>query len=327
MSAIDGKIILSHNPCYQQNDRMIPKGIVVHSTGANNPNLKRYIAPDDGIIGKNEYGNDWNRSSEDVCVHAFIGKDKNGVVRTYQTLPFDMCCWGCGGGYNGSFNYDPAYIQFEMCEDDLTSESYCKAVYDKAVEFCVYLCKRYNLSPSKIVSHREASSQGYASQHGDPHNWWDRFGYTMDGFRKAVRDKLTTREIKVKSHTTLYLEPYKDPVGNSSKKLNIGAGTTLVFNKDIGGGWSKVAYKNKTYYVLNGNLMADGLSKLTAVRLKTNRYARIVCVKKGITTLGKAPRKIKKGTVITVICLIKKGKYKGYKLISVGSKHYYLKSK
>ena len=51
--------------------------------------------------------------------------------------------------------------------------------------------------------------------------------------------------------------------------------------------------------------------------------ARILLGKK----LGKIPRRIKKGTVITVICRIQKGKYKGYKLIRVGKKSYYLKSK
>ena len=112
MAAIDGKIFLTKNDCYRVGQRMTPKGIVVHSTGADNPNLRRYIAPDDGIIGQNQYGNDWNRGGEEVCVHAFIGKDKDGKVKTYQTLPFDMCCWGCGGGIYGSYNYNPAYIQF-----------------------------------------------------------------------------------------------------------------------------------------------------------------------------------------------------------------------
>ena len=102
MAAIDGKILLTNNDCYKRNARMIPRGIVVHSTGCENPNLKRYIAPDDGTLGKNDYGNDWNRGGLDVCVHAFIGKNENGEVKTYQTLPFDVCCWGCGGGWNVS---------------------------------------------------------------------------------------------------------------------------------------------------------------------------------------------------------------------------------
>ncbi|MCH5301172.1 MAG: amidase, partial [Ruminococcus sp.] len=85
MSVIDGKILLTKNDCYKRNQKMTPKGIVVHSTGANNPNIRRYVAPDDGIIGKNDYNNDWNRSGLDVAVHAFIGKDKNGNVKCYQT--------------------------------------------------------------------------------------------------------------------------------------------------------------------------------------------------------------------------------------------------
>ena len=34
---------------------------MVHSTGANNPYLRRYVQPDDGELGKNRYDNDWNR--------------------------------------------------------------------------------------------------------------------------------------------------------------------------------------------------------------------------------------------------------------------------
>lgn len=192
MAAIDGKIFLTHNDCYKTNQKMVPKGIVVHSTGANNTNLRRYIAPDDGIIGKNLFGNDWNHSGEDVCVHAFIGTDAKGNVKTYQTLPFDVCCWGCGGGSKGSYNYNPAYIQFEMCEDDLSNPEYCKKVFKKAVNLCVWLCKKYSINPSNIVSHHEAHQKGYASDHIDPHHWWNKHGYTMDGFRKEVKKRLDT---------------------------------------------------------------------------------------------------------------------------------------
>ena len=191
MNAIDGKILFTKSDCYKAARKMTPKGIVIHSTGANNPNLRRYIAPDDGMIGKNDYNNDFNRSGLDVCVHGWIGKDKNGSVKFYQTLPFDYCCWGVGSGSKGSYNYDPAYIQFEMCEDGLTDKSYCTAVYNKAVEVCVYLCKTYNISVNNIVSHHEAGQKGYGSNHIDPDNWWGKHGYTMDKFRAAVKAKLT----------------------------------------------------------------------------------------------------------------------------------------
>ena len=192
MSAIDGKILFTKSDCYKSARKMTPKGIVVHSTGANNPNLKRYVQPDDGNLGVNTNNNDLNRSGQDVCVHAFIGKDKNGKVKCYQTLPFNYCCWGVGSGSKGSYNYNPAYIQFEMCEDGLTDKTYCKAVYDKAVEFCAYICKTYNISTDNIVSHHEAGQRGMGSSHVDPDNWWGKHGYTMDGFRKAVKNKMTT---------------------------------------------------------------------------------------------------------------------------------------
>ena len=54
------------------------------------------------------------------------------------------------------------------------------------------LCKQYNLNPTAdgvIVSHREGYSRGIASNHGDPEHLWNGLGmgYTMDGFRKAVK--------------------------------------------------------------------------------------------------------------------------------------------
>lgn len=199
MAAIDGKIIFTRSDCYKAAKKMTPKGIVVHSTGVNNPDLKRYVQPDDGKIGKNEYNNDFNNPGIDVCVHAFIGKDKNGAVKCYQTLPFDICCWGVGSGSKGSYNYDPAYIQFEMCEDGLNDKKYCTDVYNKAVEFCAYICKTYKLSEKNIVSHHEAGENGYGSSHIDPDNWWSKHGYTMDKFRKAVSTQLNEKPVMDKT--------------------------------------------------------------------------------------------------------------------------------
>ena len=51
------KLILTENACYKAGRKITVKGIMVHSTGANNPNLKRYVGPDDGLLGKNQYGN------------------------------------------------------------------------------------------------------------------------------------------------------------------------------------------------------------------------------------------------------------------------------
>ena len=169
---------------------MKPVGIVVHSTGANNPNLCRYVdCPEQ--LGINRYGNHWNRADAQTLVHGAIGKDKNGRVAVVNTLPYTMAAWGVGGGKKGSYNYDPTgHIQFEMLEDDLVSCDYLAEVLAAAVEYCALLCREYGLTAESIVSHRETHALGYGSNHGDPENWLNRHGLTMEDFRARVREKM-----------------------------------------------------------------------------------------------------------------------------------------
>ena len=178
------------NPCYRKGTPMKPVGIVVHSTGANNPHLCRYVdCPE--RLGVNRYGNHWNRPEAATLVHGAIGLDKEGFVTVVNTLPYTMAAWGVGKGSRGSYNYDPTgHIQFEMCEDDLTDPSYFDQVMGTAVAYCARLCREYGLAAESIVSHKEAHAQGYASNHGDPENWMGRFGMTMEDFRARVRAKL-----------------------------------------------------------------------------------------------------------------------------------------
>lgn len=178
------------NPCYRKGTPMKPVGIVVHSTGANNPHLCRYVdCPE--RLGVNRYGNHWNRPEAATLVHGAIGLDKEGFVTVVNTLPYTMAAWGVGKGSRGSYNYDPTgHIQFEMCEDDLTDPSYFDQVMGTAVAYCARLCREYGLAAESIVSHKEAHALGYASNHGDPENWMGRFGMTMEDFRARVRAKL-----------------------------------------------------------------------------------------------------------------------------------------
>lgn len=197
---------LIENDCYKQYVKMDggkPKGIVVHSTAANNKTLKRYVQPVEGQenrqailddLGQNGNGNHWNQSKAGFqkCVHAFIGVNAAGDVETYNTLPFDVVCWGCSSGKNGSYNYNPnARVQFEICEDDLQDEAYFDAVMREAQEFCAYLCERYGFTERDICSHNEAGKAGMASTHTDPDYWLANFGKDMDWFRQCVRDLLS----------------------------------------------------------------------------------------------------------------------------------------
>ena len=170
-----------------------PAGIIIHSTGANNPNLKRYVnAPE--ICGENPYKNYFDRPDSNVCPHAVIGKDKNGEVRAAKLLPWNVCCWGCGSGSKGSYNYAPAYIQIEIAEDALNDRAYFEEAFGLAADLCQRLMKNYpTIKPGNIISHKEACARGYASNHGDPEHWLARFGKNMDWFRAMVAPEKQVR--------------------------------------------------------------------------------------------------------------------------------------
>lgn len=196
----------TRNPCYIKNAagayaQTAPAGIIVHSTGANNPWLKRYVN-DPEHCGTNIYGNHWDNPGVQVCVHAFIGKDINGNIGIAQLLPWEFSAWGVGSGTNGSFNYSPRHIQFEICEDALTDETYFIAAFDAAAELCAYLCRLYNMEPDDVISHAEAFRAGYGSNHADPEHWLKRHGKNMNWFRALVASK--TVEPKADSPEQIY---------------------------------------------------------------------------------------------------------------------------
>ena len=186
------KLILTNNACYKAGRTIAVKCIMVHSTVANNPNLRRYVGPDDGLLGKNQYNNHWNQDKpggRQVCVHAFIGKLADGSIATYQTLPWNHRGWHAGGTANNT------HIGFEICEDGLSDASYFSAVYKEAVELCVYLCKLYKLTEKDIICHSEGYKQGIASNHADVMHWFPKHGKSMDTFRADVKALLNPKPI------------------------------------------------------------------------------------------------------------------------------------
>jgi hypothetical protein len=194
------KLIVTNNDCYKSGRTLTPKGVMVHSTGANNPKLSRYVGPDDGRLGKNPLGNHWNQArpeGRNICCHAFIGKLADDSVATYQILPWTIRGWHCASGPQGSGN--DSLIGFEICEDDLKNKAYFQAVYQEAVELCIYLCKLFKLGADSIMDHSEGYRQGIASNHGDVGIWFSRHGKSMDMFRSAVRKGLNGAEVPMQS--------------------------------------------------------------------------------------------------------------------------------
>lgn len=233
------QLILTENACYKAGRKITVKGIMVHSTGANNPNLKRYVGPDDGLLGKNQYNNHWNTyhpGGREVCVHAFIGKLKDGTIATYQCLPWNHRGWHAGGSANNT------HIGFEICEDDLTDGTYFKKVYQEAVELCAYLCKQYGLTEKDVICHSEGYRQGVASNHGDIMHWFPKHGKSMDTFRADVKALLT--EPKPAEKPTE--KPAEKPADTSIDKGDLVKITgTKYYNGKAVPGW----VKNKNWYV------------------------------------------------------------------------------
>ena len=195
------KCILTANDCYKAGRTINPKGVMVHSTGANNPLVARYVQPSNNdpnrdslqaTIGGNRNNNDWNNPGLDVCTHAFIGKLADGGVGTVQTLPWNHRGWHAGTGTSGG-TANNTHIAFEICEDDLTDEGYFRKVYQEAVELTAMLCKTYNLNPladGVVICHSEGCQRGIASNHGDVMHWFPKFNKSMDTFRADVAKAL-----------------------------------------------------------------------------------------------------------------------------------------
>ena len=184
------------NDCYQNNltkadsrytrfQERGPQGLMLHSVGT--------PQPDAAVFAER-----WNRSGIEVAVHAVLQPD--GTV--YQCLPWNYRGWHAGGAANdthvGVEMTEPACIRYTggasfTCSDPDAARDFCHGTWAVAVELFAELCRTYDLDPmTAIISHAEGAKQGVASNHGDPEHLWKGLGlaYTMDGIRRAVRDRL-----------------------------------------------------------------------------------------------------------------------------------------
>lgn len=201
--------ILTKNPCYTAGRKITVKGLMLHSVGCSQPSASVFIKS-------------WNKESYDrACVHGFIDANTGEV---YQCLPWDHRGWHGGGSSNnthiGVEMCEPACIKYTSgstftCSDTETAKAAVKRTYEAAVELFAFLCKEYKLDPMAdgvIVSHKEGHKRGIASNHGDPEHLWTQLktGYTMDGFRNAVKAAMTdtsantTEKPSATTNTKLY---------------------------------------------------------------------------------------------------------------------------
>ena len=174
------------NKCYQAGAALVPRGLMLHSIGTPQPSAAALA----------RYFDQYQPGGQSVCVHAFAQAD--GTV--YQTLPWEMRGWHCGGAANNT------HIGIEMTEPG-AGMAYAEAAaqitgtYRTAVALFAALCETYGLDPladGVIIGHAEGHRRGVASNHADPEALWQQYGmgYTMDGFRAAVAEAMNENDYK-----------------------------------------------------------------------------------------------------------------------------------
>lgn len=247
--------IMTNSTCYLETTSIIPKGIMVHSTGINNPYLKRYVQPsksDENYntlitdIGINTVGNDFNHSFQKEGYNAWIGKLADGTVTSLQTMPWNFRSYGAGFGINGTC--DDNWIQIIICEDELNDGTYFTQVYNELCQLIAYLCIKYKINPldyvtinnqtiPTILSHQECGDLGMGTKYIDVKHWFDIYHKTMGNVKFDVRRLMKTKENPLSGlkGSASYLviqpplfEPYKAKI--TAKKINIRSDSSLEAN-------------------------------------------------------------------------------------------------
>lgn len=284
--------MMTNSTCYLQTRPMVIKGVLWHTTGANNPWLKRYVQPSKNDknyadlmkkLGTNTNHNDWNHVTRYAGLNAWIGKLADGAVASIQTMDWNYRPWGCGAGPKGSCN--DHWIQFEICEDALTDREYFEKAYKEAVELTAYLCKTYKLDPKGtvdyagqkipvILCHQDSYKYKVGSNHSDVYHWFNKYGKTMDDVRNDVYKLLNP--------------PKADPtpVTPPTTTTNLAVGDVVTLSKDakwISGKTIPAWVFNSTLYarVIKGDNITISTLKEGAVTGTVNKK---YVTKKGATT-------------------------------------------
>ena len=181
---------LTNNDCYRYAQICNKMGIQIHTIGTAQGTATSVASY-------------WNQPGVEACVHYICDADVPGNV--LQLLPEAYRSWADAGWGNNSL------ITIEICESDyirytggasytVQDETKFKADilrgYNTAVLLCAKICKERGWDPEArlgngmylISSHNEGRLAGLSSGHVDPDHVWERFGLTMGGFRKDVKN-------------------------------------------------------------------------------------------------------------------------------------------
>lgn len=173
---------VTQNQMYRSPTKIPVRKLVLHSVGCPQPNAA-------------VFARQWQTAR--YFAHAVLQAD--GTV--YQTMPWDYLCYhvGVANAYSiGIEMTEPDCIRYIggatfVCSDWARAIAQVTGTYNTAVELFAWLCTQFGLDPNKdIISHAEASAMGIGTDHVDPEHLWRQLGmgYTMDGFRRDVYNKM-----------------------------------------------------------------------------------------------------------------------------------------
>ena len=97
------KCLLTASDCYKAGQTIKPKGVMVHSTGANNPNLRRYVQPIVSTperaellaqLGTNPNGNHWNQTRVYIYTDNTRTVGTRNYSKTLKQVLYEPCVHG-----------------------------------------------------------------------------------------------------------------------------------------------------------------------------------------------------------------------------------------
>lgn len=199
------KRLITKNDCYNTDRKIIPAGIMIHSTAS------------PGVMAE-DFAQRWDKPGLEKATHFFVD-DKD----IYQILPCDPGnvhrAWHCGKGKNGSGN--DTLIGIEICEPkDLHDGAYFEEAYHNAVQLAALLCRTFGILPGNVITHAEGHQIGIASNHSDVLHWFPVHGVDMDDFREDVADCLSMVE---KPREEVQTKPQTNTQSESLYRVQVGA--------------------------------------------------------------------------------------------------------
>lgn len=190
--------ICTGNSRYRANQRLTPRGVVLHSIGTPQPDAR--------VL--RDY---WQRNGSQYVVHYMVSDSQ-----ILHCMPDNYKCWHVGSPGNAKYigieMGEPSQIHYTSgarftISDLAAAQRYTEAAYKNAVQLIAYLCKKHGWEPQNAVwTHYEITRQRMSNtDHVDPQHLWDGLGmgYDLAKLRRDVKAAMGGSSAPVSGHPVL----------------------------------------------------------------------------------------------------------------------------